>query len=85
MITKEFCEQMIKYMRSNSDLTLKTKCDKIGISVQAYYRACKRHKLDGKVGGRKTYFNVEEALKIMKANENLSDTSEYNSSQDDSE
>ena len=62
MITKEFTEQMVKYMKSNRDTSLKEKCKKIGISVQSYYKACKRYNIDGKLGARLPKFDENQAL-----------------------
>ena len=85
MLTKEVVEQMIKYMKKNRDISITEKCKKLGISAQGYYKACKKYNLDGRIGARKSVFDVEKALKIMAEDDADLDNSEYNSSQDDSE
>ena len=85
MITKEFTEQMVKYMKSDRSVPLKEKCKKIGVSVQTYYKACKKYGFEGKISPKLPNFNKERALKIMSACDEDSGTLKCNSSQDGSE
>ena len=76
MISKEFLEQLIQYMKDERTLTIKEKCKKIGISVQTYYKACKKYNLSGKIGPKMPNFDETRALKIIKDNRKVLDTSE---------
>ena len=83
IISKEFAEQMVKYMKNNRSLTLKEKCQKIGVSVQTYYKVCRKYGLDAKIGPKMPNFNEREALQIMAVHDEDSSTSECIPSWDD--
>ena len=83
VMTKEFVEQMIKYMNKNRHVPLLDKCKKLGVSAQGYYKACRKYGLDGRIGVKKSKFDMAKALKIMA--EEDSDNEECNSSLDISE
>ena len=85
MITKEFTEQMVKCMKNKRGIPLKEKCKKKGVSSQTYYKACKRFGFEGKIGPRLPHFNKEQALKIMSACDEDSDTLKCNSSRDETQ
>ena len=66
MPTKEFVQEMVNYMKDNSQQTLKQNCKELGISVQTYYHLCKRHDISGKIGPKESLINEEASLNIMR-------------------
>ena len=65
VMNKKFVMDMINYMRENSHLTINEKCNTLGISVPGYYKACKRHGLNGGMREKRSRVNIEVAQKIM--------------------
>ena len=66
MLSKEFVETLIDYMKNNREQTLKENCKYLGISAQTYYQFCKKNDLDGRIGQKKSFINEEQATKLMK-------------------
>ena len=66
MPSREFVENLVDYMKKNRSQTLKQNCKHLGISVQTYYKLCKKHSIDGKIGQKESFLDEETALKLMK-------------------
>ena len=90
MADQDFVERLAYYMKNERSLTMKEKCDKFGISPQTYYRLCKKHGIDGRVGSRLNAHNQDKFMHIFEdfakkeasLSEANSSTSRCTSSQD---
>ena len=65
MPSKEFVEHLVEYMKKNRSQTLKQNCKHLGISAQTYYKLCKKHGIDGKIGQKESFLDEEATLKLM--------------------
>ena len=93
MVDRHFVERLVNYMQNDRSLTLKEKCNKFDISPQTYYRLCKKHGIDGRVGPRLNTYNQDKFVHIFEdfakkeasLSEVNSSTSECTSSQDETQ
>ena len=65
IMNKDFVMEMIAYMKDNRDMTVAEKCKALGISIPGYYKACKRHGLDGKIRQSRSQVDMDKARKVM--------------------
>ena len=65
MPSREFVEHLVEYMKKNRSQTLKQNCKHLGISAQTYYKLCKKHGIDGKIGQKESFLDEEATLKLM--------------------
>ena len=65
MPSREFVEKIVDYMKNNRSQTLKQNCKHLGISAQTYYKLCKKHGIDGKIGQKESFLDEEAAMKLM--------------------
>ena len=73
MPSREFVENLIDYMKNNREQTLKENCKYLGISAQTYYKFCKKHNLDGRIGQKESFINEGEAIRLMNQKVKFSD------------
>ena len=65
IMNKDFVMEMITYMKDNRDMTVAEKCKALGISIPGYYKACRRHGLDGKIRQSRSQVDMDKARKVM--------------------
>ena len=66
VMNKKFLTEVIEYMKDNRHLTIAEKCKILGISVPGYYKACKRHGLNGGMRyNSRTNIDTDAAQKIL--------------------
>ena len=83
MVDREFVEKLVAYMKNDRSITLKEKSKKFGITPQIYYKLCKKHNIDGRLGSRLGAHNQHKFTHLF--SEVSSGTLKCSSSQDKTE